>query len=43
MVWLSPFPDATARAAGDAGLDVERLETVDLGGFTAELQRFVRG
>ncbi len=42
MVWLSPFPDATARAAADAGLTVERLGPVDLGGFTAELQRFTR-
>jgi 23S rRNA G2445 N2-methylase RlmL len=42
MVWLSPFPDATARAAADAGLQVERLGPVDLGGFTADLQRFVR-
>jgi predicted RNA methylase len=42
MVWLSPFPDATARAAADAGLQVERLGPVDLGGFTAELQRFTR-
>jgi predicted RNA methylase len=40
MVWLSPFADATARAAADAGLQVERLGPVDLGGFTAELQRF---
>jgi 23S rRNA G2445 N2-methylase RlmL len=42
MVWLSPFAEATARAAADAGLAVERLGAVDLGGFTAELQRFVR-
>jgi hypothetical protein len=42
MLWLSPFPDATARAAADAGLDVERLGLVDLGGFNAELQRYVR-
>lgn len=40
MLWLSPFPDATARAAADAGLHVERLGAVDLGGFEAELQRF---
>lgn len=40
MVWLSPFPDTTARAAGDAGLKVERMGAVDLGGFSAELQRF---
>ncbi|HYJ09519.1 MAG TPA: hypothetical protein VEX18_10930, partial [Polyangiaceae bacterium] len=42
MVWLSPFPDATARAARDAGLCVERRASVDLGGFSAELQRFDR-
>lgn len=42
MVWLSPFPEATARAASDAGLDVERLGAVDLGGFSAELQRYTR-
>lgn len=42
MIWLSPFPDATARAASDAGLEVERLGAVDLGGFDAELQRFRR-
>jgi HEAT repeat protein len=42
MVWLSPFPDSTARAAARAGLRVERLSSVDLGGFNAELQRFTR-
>jgi 23S rRNA G2445 N2-methylase RlmL len=42
MVWLSPFPDATARAAADASLNVERLGPIDLGGFSAELQRFTR-
>ena len=42
MVWLSPFPEATARAAADAGLHCERLGPVDIGGFTAELQRFTR-
>jgi Putative RNA methylase family UPF0020/HEAT repeats len=42
MVWLSPFPEATARAAADAGLRVEQLGPVDLGGFSAELQRFTR-
>jgi hypothetical protein len=42
MIWLSPFPDATARAATDAGLNSERLGAVDLGGFEAELQRFTK-
>ena len=31
-----------ARAAADAGLHVEQLGPVDLGGFTADLQRFTR-
>lgn len=42
MVWLSPFADATARAAADAGLEADRITHVDLGGFSAELQRFTR-
>jgi 23S rRNA G2445 N2-methylase RlmL len=42
MVWLSPFPDATARAAADAGMSAERIADVDLGGFNAELQRFTQ-
>ncbi|HXK18831.1 MAG TPA: HEAT repeat domain-containing protein [Polyangiaceae bacterium] len=42
MIWLSPFPDATARAATDAGLNSERLGAIDLGGFEAELQRFTK-
>lgn len=42
MVWLSPFPEATARAASDAGLKTERMGEVDLGGFGAELQRFTQ-
>ena len=42
MVWLTPFADATARAANGAGLWVERLSSVDRGGFNAELQRFTR-
>jgi len=42
MVWLSPFAEATARAAADAGLSVERLGSLDLGGFSAELQRYFR-
>jgi hypothetical protein len=42
MIWLSPFPEATARAAAAAGLLVEPIARVDLGGFDAELQRFCR-
>jgi predicted RNA methylase len=42
MVWLSPFADQTAATAKRLGLKVTRHEPVDLGGFTAELQRFDR-
>ncbi len=39
LVWLSPFPARTAATARGLGLHVERIATVDLGGFEAELQR----
>ena len=43
LVWLSPLPDRTRRAARGAGLDAGRPgPMVDLGGFDAELQTFVR-
>ena len=42
LVWLSPLPDQTAATARRAGLKVTRYEPVDLGGFTAELQRLER-
>jgi predicted RNA methylase len=42
MVWLSPFPDQTAATAKRLGLKVTRYDSVDLGGFGAELQRFDR-
>ena len=38
LVWLSPLPDRTARAARAVGFDVQRRESIDLGGFHAELQ-----
>ncbi|MCC6903813.1 MAG: methyltransferase [Polyangiaceae bacterium] len=37
-VWLSPFPERTARRLGERGLGVERRGEVDLGGFEVELQ-----
>ncbi|MBI3206631.1 MAG: methyltransferase [Myxococcales bacterium] len=37
-VWLSPFPERTARRLGERGLGVERSGEVDLGGFEVELQ-----
>ncbi|MET0794607.1 MAG: methyltransferase [Polyangiaceae bacterium] len=42
LVWLSPLADQTAATARRLGLKVTRYEPVDLGGFTAELQRFDR-
>lgn len=42
LVWLSPLPDKTLRAAEAHGLRVELRQPVDMGGFTAELQAFVR-
>jgi predicted RNA methylase len=42
LVWLSPFADRTADTARRLGFRVTRHEPVDLGGFTAELQRFDR-
>ncbi len=42
LVWLSPLADQTAATARRLGLSVTRYEPVDLGGFTAELQRFER-
>jgi predicted RNA methylase len=38
MVWLSPFPEKSARAFEAKRLDVHRMGAVDLGGFEAELQ-----
>jgi precorrin-6B methylase 2 len=38
LVWLSPFPDATAEAGTRAGLSVRRGAEVDMGGFWTELQ-----
>ena len=42
LVWLSPLAEQTAATARRLGLKVTRYEPVDLGGFSAELQRFDR-
>lgn len=42
LVWLSPLPAQTAATARQLGLRVTRHEAVDMGGFSAELQRFER-
>ncbi|HEX5099732.1 MAG TPA: HEAT repeat domain-containing protein [Polyangiaceae bacterium] len=38
LVWLSPLPELTRRAATEAGLALQAGPVVDLGGFDAELQ-----
>ena len=40
IVWLSPLPGVTRRAARELGLAPTYQAMVDLGGFEAELQRF---
>jgi 23S rRNA G2445 N2-methylase RlmL len=39
LVWLSPQPSRTRSRAREAGLIVERTSSVDMGGFSTELQR----
>jgi 23S rRNA G2445 N2-methylase RlmL len=42
IVWISPSPDRTASVAAAVGLRVSLRRRVDLGGFSAEIQRFER-
>jgi tRNA G10 N-methylase Trm11 len=42
LVWISPAPERTHAAAARAGLGVDLRRTVDMGGFDAEIQSFVR-
>jgi predicted RNA methylase len=42
MVWVSPLGRRTAARARAAGLVLEFEQRVDMGGFWAEIQRFVR-
>jgi 23S rRNA G2445 N2-methylase RlmL len=40
LVWISPFPERTARAATSHGLELFHSQLVDMGGFDAQLQAF---
>jgi predicted RNA methylase len=42
VVWLSPLPERSARRARELGFHVESGPVVDMGGFTARLQRLTR-
>jgi len=42
LVWIAPFPVRSRAAATRAGLTLEWARVIDMGGFEAEMQRFVR-
>ena len=43
LVWISPLPRVTQVAARAAGLACRRAQALDMGGFTAQLEVWVRG
>lgn len=43
LVWISPLPSVTARALGEASLQQVYLQDVDMGGFSGQIQAFVKG
>jgi tRNA G10 N-methylase Trm11 len=42
LVWISPLPRVTQPAARAAGLVCRRAEPLDMGGFTGQLEVWVR-
>jgi 23S rRNA G2445 N2-methylase RlmL len=42
LVWLAPWPKRSRAAAASAGLSLDGARMVDMGGFDAELQRWVK-
>jgi 23S rRNA G2445 N2-methylase RlmL len=42
LVWLAPFPARSRAVAERAGLHLDWAETVDMGGFDAEMQRWIK-
>ena len=42
LVWISPQPGKTRARARAAGLEIQSVQKVDMGGFTAEIQSAVR-
>jgi len=43
LVWISPLPRVTQQAARGAGLVCRRTQPLDMGGFMAQLEVWVRG
>ena len=42
LVWIAPWPQRARAAALRAGLTLDFARVVDMGGFDAELQRWVK-
>jgi 23S rRNA G2445 N2-methylase RlmL len=42
LAWIAPFPARSRAAARSAGLTLEWARTIDMGGFEAEMQRWLR-
>jgi predicted RNA methylase len=42
LVWIAPWPERSRSSALAAGLKLERARVVDMGGFDAEMQRWVK-
>lgn len=42
LAWISPFPRRTEEMAAQKGLSLSRSWVVDMGGFSAEMQLFVK-
>jgi 23S rRNA G2445 N2-methylase RlmL len=42
LVWIAPWPERARSSALAAGLHLERARRVDMGGFDAEMQRWVK-
>jgi 16S rRNA G1207 methylase RsmC len=42
LVWIAPWPKRSRAAAIEAGLTLDWARTVDMGGFDAEMQRWLK-
>ena len=42
LVWIAPFPARARAIAERGGLRLDWAETVDMGGFDAEMQRWIK-
>ncbi len=43
LVWIAPWPARARAVAGRCGLTLDWASDVDMGGFDAQIQRFVKG